>query len=253
MNLKNHKSESNKTEQIKNTVQKPMWFSPIHTPNNWKIANKRRKEHMQNSFIILTETKNLLSQECDYDNRAQARTLIENFLENNNCKNNYSGYGKDALLYDVLECKTNLNHVVKLLSGNLDYQKFAEARNIINKMHATQKETIIDQALSTDEGRKELAQCMVEPKRNILEYEAKEGYIDGRYERTILPLLPKKTSLESSNENITTNTANTATFIITSDTSNVHLSGIKANIEIPEWRFTRATEDVCKPESDNNA
>lgn len=154
----------------------------------------------------LNKTKKLLHQECDYDNRAEAKILIKNYLETS------TGVNWDK---EIMQWRKELSNVTKLLNGPLNFQKFSEARTIVDqicidaihyerdnklkqlddrlkkiyqkesdfsqelqcpqkphKLNNKQKEAIISEALETEEGRMALAQSMVEPIRRNINYEA---------------------------------------------------------------------------------
>ncbi len=42
---------------ISNIMTQPMWFSPLHTPQNWQIASKRREIYQWNRFFYENEPK----------------------------------------------------------------------------------------------------------------------------------------------------------------------------------------------------
>jgi len=45
------------TSGVDNMMSQPMWFSPLHTPQNWQIASKRREVYQWNRFWYENEPK----------------------------------------------------------------------------------------------------------------------------------------------------------------------------------------------------
>lgn len=45
------------TTGVSNMMTQPMWFSPLHTPQNWQIASKRREVYQWNRFWYENEPK----------------------------------------------------------------------------------------------------------------------------------------------------------------------------------------------------
>lgn len=215
-----------------------MWFSPIHTPSGWKVA----KEKEQSFLSMLGLVSKLLSMECDYNNRAEARTTLSNYIDAGNL---------DARFI----LKTKLRETIRLLSGALDNSKYQKARKLISdlfdsetklyivsqelqcpqkpqKLTNKQKEAIISEALETEEGRMALAQCMVEPIRNTIEYR------DVGRKLLMIDELPQGTLARYEKD-----VAAVAHIISRGDNFSfkegepVRMSEIKGRIEVPEFKI----------------